>query len=119
MNPFLQQTILSNSINDYLRVLAVIAIAFLLKRIVSLFFANWLYRILSKKTGNDARQSFLNLVLQPLQVFIILVVSFVALDKLNFPQVLQMKIYHSTTKEIIESAFIGIVSSSNKCNFSL
>jgi MscS family membrane protein len=109
MNPFLQQTVLSNSIGDYLRVLAVIAIAFLLKRFISLFLANWLYRILSKKAGNDARQSFLNLVLQPLQVFIILLVSFVALDKLNFPQVLQMKIYHSTTKEIIESAFIGML----------
>jgi MscS family membrane protein len=92
MNPFFQQTFLSNSIGDYLRVLAVIAIAFLLKRFISLFLANWLYRILSKKAGNDARQSFLNLVLQPLQVFIILLVSFVAIDKLNFPKVLQMKI---------------------------
>lgn len=109
MNPFLQQTILSNTISDYLSVLAVIAAAFLLKRFFSLFLANWLYRVLSKKAGNVARQSFLDLVLQPLDVFLILLVSFIALDKLTFPRVLQMKIYHTTTKEIVESVFIGML----------
>jgi MscS family membrane protein len=109
MNPFLQQTIFSNTISDYLRVLAVIATAFLLKRMVSLFLANWVYRSLSKKAGHVARQSFLDLVLQPLDVFFILLVSFIALDRLNFPQVLQMKIYHTTTKGIVESVLIGML----------
>lgn len=109
MNPVLQQTFLSNTIADYLRVLGVIAAALLLRRFVSMLLANWLYRLLSKKNRQVARQSFLNLVLQPLDLFIVLIVSFVALDKLYFPRAFQIKIYHTTTQQMAESFFIGIL----------
>jgi len=109
MNPVLQQTFLSNTLADYLRVLGVIAAALLLRRFVSMLLANWLYRLLSKKNQQIARQSFLNLVLQPLDLFIVLIVSFVALDKLYFPRAFQIKIYHTTTQQMAESLFIGIL----------
>jgi MscS family membrane protein len=108
MRQLFNQTILSNAVSDYLWVLMVCLVALLLIRFISSFFAKSLYRVLSKNLQQDAaRQSFLGLVLKPLDYFLFSVVAFISLSRLNFPAALNIKIYHTTTKDMVETVFIG------------
>ncbi|MDE3253088.1 MAG: mechanosensitive ion channel [Bacteroidota bacterium] len=107
MNKFLQQEILDNTIANYLYVLGTILLAILLKRLISKYVAKLLYKFVAKAAKNVARQSFLDLVVQPLDVFLVIFISIVALDKLRFPQDLDFKIYHITFRELVDSITAG------------
>jgi len=103
MDKFLQQEFLNNTIASYLYVTGIILLAVLIKRLVTKYLATLLYKIVAKAAKNIARQSFLDLVVQPMDLFLVLLVSLIALDRLNFPPELNFKIYHATVREVIDS----------------
>lgn len=103
MEDFFQKEILDNTILDYLSVAGTVLLALLIKRLVSKYLAKLLYKVVAKAAKNIARQSFLDLVVQPLDVFLVLLVSIIALDKLNFPAALNFTVYHITFKQLIDS----------------
>lgn len=103
MEDFLQKEILSNSIRSYLYVVGIILAALLIKRLISKYLAKLLFKIVAKAAKNIERQSFLDLVVQPLDVFLVLLVSIIALDKLNFPAALNFTVYHITFRQLIDS----------------
>ena len=107
MEDFLQQKMLSNTITNYLSVIGIILLVMIFKRFLSKYIAKLLYKIVAKAAKNIARQSFLDLVMQPLDVFLVLFVSIIALDKLNFPTQLDFNIYHVTFKQLIDSLAAG------------
>ena len=103
MEKILQQEFLSNTIGSYLWVMASILLALFCKRLVSKYFATLLYRIVGKKSDSIRKKSFLELVVQPLDVFLVLLVSLIAVDKLNFPKALDFNIYHITFRQLLDS----------------
>jgi MscS family membrane protein len=103
MENFLQQKLLDNTIESYLYVIGIIVLALLFKRFLSKWLARLLYKLVAKHAKNIARQSFLDLVVQPLDVFLVLLVSIAAIDKLRFPGYFDFKVYHITFKELIDS----------------
>lgn len=103
MNEFLDQVILSNPISAYLMVLGTILFVLLLKRLISKYFAKLLYKLVAKAAKNINRQFFLDLVIEPLEFFLVLFVSLVALDKLNFPEAINFKIYKVNFHQVVES----------------
>jgi len=107
MRRLLDQTVLSNTISDYLWVLLVCFVTLLLIRFISSFLAKSLYRVLSKNLQHDARQSFLNLVLKPLDYFLFSVVVFISLAKLNFPAALNIRIYQTSTRDMAHTVFVA------------
>ena len=107
MNKFLQQELLDNTIASYLYVLGIIILAILIKRLISKYLAKLLYKIVAKAAKNIARQSFLDLVVEPLDVFLVLLISIISFDKLNFPKQLDFKIYHITFRDMIDSVAAG------------
>lgn len=107
MDKFLQQEILDNTIALYLYVLGTILLAILLKRLISKYVAKLLYKFVAKAAKNVARQSFLDLVVQPLDVFLVIVISIIALDKLTFPKDLDFRIYHITFRQLVDSITAG------------
>lgn len=107
MEKFLQQVILDNSVESYLYVLGIILLALLIKRLISKYLAKLLYKVVAKAAKNIARQSFLDLVVQPLDVFLVLLISIIALDKLTFPAALDFRIYHITLRQLIDSLAAG------------
>jgi len=107
MRRLLDQQILSNSVRDYLWVFLVCLVTLLLIRFISSFLAKSLYRGLSKNLQQDARESFLNLVLKPLDYFLFSVVAFISLSRLNFPTLLDVKVYHTSSRDMAESLFIA------------
>ena len=107
MEKLLQQKILDNTIESYLYVLGTILLVLLIKRLISKYLAKLLYKVVAKAAKNIARQSFLDLVVQPLDVFLVLMISIIAFDKLTFPGAFNFKIYHVTFRQLIDSITDG------------
>ncbi len=103
MDRFLQQKILDNTVEAYLYVIGTILVMLVLKRFVSRYLAHQLFKMIANKKNQTARKSFLDLVVQPLGLFLLLSISIIAIDKLKFPGVLDFKIYRITSKELLES----------------
>ena len=109
MEKFLQQQILNNTIQSYLYVAGIILAALLLKRLISKYLAKLLYKLVAKAAKNIAQQSFLDLVVQPLDMFLVLLISIIAIDKLNLPNEFNFKIYHITFGQLIDSVAAGTI----------
>ena len=109
MENFLQQKLFDNTVESYLYVIGTILLMLLLKRFISKYLANQLYKAITKKRDHTARQSFLDLVAGPLGLFLFLSISVIAIDKLQFPGVLEFKVYRVTSRQIIESLANGIL----------
>jgi MscS family membrane protein len=107
MNKFLQQVYFNNTLQLYLYVLCIIVGAVLFKRYASKYLAGLLYNSATKTNKNLHKQAFCNLVVQPLDTFLVLFTSFVAIDKLHFPEVLDFTIFKATSKSIIDSIVNG------------
>src|SRR5947208_14014155 len=93
MNNFLGRMFLDNSIRDYLVVIAIILFVFLFKRYLSKYFAGLLFKIVTSIFRAVEKPSFVNLIIQPLGIFLLVFVTMIAFDKLSFPSVLKFHIY--------------------------
>lgn len=103
MEKFLQQKILDNTIESYLYIIGIILLALLVKRLISKYLAMLLYKLVARHAKNIARQSFLDLVVQPLDVFLVLLVTIIAIDKLQIPGQFNFSVYHVTMKQLLDS----------------
>ncbi|HEY6503518.1 MAG TPA: mechanosensitive ion channel domain-containing protein [Chitinophagaceae bacterium] len=86
MNDFFETVWLDNPVKNYLRVLAVIFFVLLFKRYISRYFAGLLFRIFSTIWKDLDKKAFINLVVKPLGMFLFMLISIIALHKLNFPR---------------------------------
>lgn len=109
MKKILQQVIFNNTIENYLYVLLVIVVALLLKRILSKYLAKLLFKLVGKAGKSVARDSFMNLVVQPLDFFLVLLIAIISLDKLYFPEILDFKIYRVSFKQLIDAVTNGVL----------
>lgn len=103
MNEFLEKIWLDNPVKNYLIVLAVILFVLIFKRYISRYFALLLFELVSRVWKNLDKKSFIGLVIRPMGMFLFILVSIVALHKLNFPRDLNVELYGSSVKRIVES----------------
>lgn len=115
MNDFLEQVWLNNAVKDYFIIAGVILFVWLLKKFISRFIARLLYGFVHKVWKNIDKLTFVKLVVKPLGFFLAILVSVVALYRLNFPEEINVSIYKYTLKEIIHGLgnIILIVSFTN------
>lgn len=85
MNDLLEKIWLNNPVTDYLIVLAIIFFVWAFRRYISRYFAGLLFRLVNRIWKNLDKQSFIKLVVQPLGLFLFILVSIIALHKLKFP----------------------------------
>lgn len=109
MNRFLQQIYFDNTVQRYLIEIGIILLALFFKRFLSKYIAGLLFKIIAKAGGTFQKKSFCDLVVQPLDSFLVLFISFVALDNLNFPSVLDFKVFKITSRTIVESFANGLL----------
>jgi len=109
MNSFLNYTFFDNTIKSYLIVLGVILVTLIIKKLISKYCAGLLYRMIGKAGRIITKQSFFNLVVQPLELFVLLFITFVSIDKLNFPSAFEFKLFKYTSREIIDSLTSGLL----------
>ncbi|NML20370.1 mechanosensitive ion channel [Pseudoflavitalea sp. G-6-1-2] len=109
MNKFLDYVILDNTIRSYCMVAGTILLVVFLKRILSRYIAGLLFKVVRKIARGIDKTSFVNLVVSPLETFLLLVVSIISLDKLNFPAVLNFKVYKITLHSLIDGIAVIVV----------
>jgi MscS family membrane protein len=109
MNKLLHTVILDNTVLSYIICFGSILIALSLKKYLSQFVAGLFFRLLQRASWHIEKKSFTGLLLAPLQGFFIILISFVALDKLHFPKSLVFDIHRISSKQIIDSIGTGLI----------
>ena len=109
MNHFFNQEILDNTIRSYLWVAGVILFVFFLKRFISKYLAIFFSKLFKRQWKTFDEDKFVELVIHPLGIFLVVTVSIVALYRLNFPSDLNTTIYKFTLQKIILSIGISIL----------
>lgn len=104
MNDFLEQVWLDNTVKNYFIVAGVILFVITLKRIISRYMAGLLFRFVNRIWKGIDKRSFTNLLIQPLGFFLLILVSIIALHKLNFPARLNVEVYDYSVKQIVHAA---------------
>lgn len=103
MNDLIERIWLGNSIRSYLIVAVVIFFVLVFKRYISRYFAGLLFQLVSRIWKNLDRPSFISLVVKPLGMFLLILVSIIALHKLRFPEELNGELYGYSIKSILHS----------------
>ncbi|PWT71393.1 MAG: mechanosensitive ion channel protein MscS [Bacteroidetes bacterium] len=101
MHDFWNQVFLSNSLRRYAFVVVVIVVGLLIRRLLSKFIAGILYRIASYVGAELDKNAFVKLLIDPLQTFLLLIITVGALGKLKFPEELNFELYEISTKSIV------------------
>ncbi|MFT3932678.1 MAG: mechanosensitive ion channel [Chitinophagaceae bacterium] len=81
----------------------------MLKRYLSQYVAGWFFLLIKRTTWIVDKKSFVELLLAPLQGFLLILISFIALDKLHFPKDLLFDVHRITSKQIIDSIGTGLL----------
>lgn len=108
MNEFLDRIYFGNPIRDYLWVMGVILFVFILKRIISRYIAILLCKIFKRTWKTFDQQKFVDLVIHPLGIFLVISISIVALYRLTFPEHLNITLYKYPVKNILLSIAITV-----------
>jgi MscS family membrane protein len=106
---FLDTVYFNNTIRSYCIVAGTILVMLLLKRYFSRYIAALLYRLFNRLWKTVDQQSFIDLVVEPLEWLLFILIAVFAIDKLNFPVNWQYKIYGHAVDEIIGRLGIGII----------
>lgn len=109
MEQFLDMVFLDNTLRSYLFVLLAIFLAVILKRLASRYAAGLLFKLVKKLARGVDKVSFVNLVVAPLQTFLVILVTVVSVEKLKFPSFLNFKIYKVSFREVIDVISVGIL----------
>jgi MscS family membrane protein len=101
MNGFWNQLVFDNPLKKYLFVFIAISLGILLKRIISKFIAGQLFRAATTLGKGIDKNSFVKLLLDPLEIFLIAFIAIVSIDKLRFPTVLEFEVFEVSFKTIV------------------
>jgi len=102
MYEFLKQEILNNTVRDYLLVFITILLALILKRLMSRYIAGLLFKAIHRMAKGVDKRSFINLVVSPLETFLLLLITIVSIDELTFPKVLNFNLYKLNMHDLLE-----------------
>lgn len=98
---FLDKLYFNNTVRAYLIVLGTILFVLMFKKLLSRYVASLIYKLIRRTWKQIEQTQFINLIVRPLGDFILVAVSVIAIDKLNFPQGLNFNIYHRPLDAII------------------
>jgi MscS family membrane protein len=103
MNGFWNQMVFDNPLRKYLFVLIAIILGIIFKRIFSKFIAGLLFRAAATLDKRIDKNSFVKLLLAPLEIFLIAFIAIVAIDKLRFPSDLDFELFEVPFKSIVHA----------------
>lgn len=103
MNDFFNQLYFDNPARDICVSFGIIIFILLLRRIISKYFAGLIFSLVKRIWKNVDRKSFLDLLIHPLGVFVVVAVSLIALHRLEFPGRWNVEVYRYTVKDVFDS----------------
>ena len=98
MNKFFNQLYFDNTVKEYLISLGIILFVLLLNRLISKYVAGVIFFLVKRIWRNIDRKSFIDLVIHPLGMFVVVFVSMVTLHRLRFPAAWNVDIYGNSFK---------------------
>lgn len=108
MDNFLNKEFWGNTVWDYMWVIGVILFVVLLNRIISKYFAVLLSKIFRRTWKTFDQKKFVELIIHPLGIFLVITVSIVAFYRLTFPEQYNIKLYKYPVRNILLSIGITI-----------
>jgi len=106
---FLNKIYFDNAVRNLLWVGGIILFVFLSKRYLSRYVASIVYKFANRILRNVDKKNFIDLVVEPIEWFLLVTISVFAIDKLNFPTQFRFKIYGHTSEDIIARIGPGIM----------
>lgn len=103
MPEFLQNSFLDNPLMSYVWIAVILIAMLLLKGVISRFLCSILYGFFPKAKKYVDRKQFIDLVLLPMEWFIVWTVVVFSLHKLKFPEVLKIELYKVSTQDIADA----------------
>jgi MscS family membrane protein len=103
MNDFFNQLYFDNTVRDWFITFGIILLILLLNRLISKYFAGLIFSLVKRIWKNVDKKSFIDLVIHPLGMFLVVFVSLAALHKLRFPGKWDVDIYRYTVKDILHA----------------
>jgi len=101
--------IFNNPLKRYIIVAATILFVIILKRFISRLIARLIFRMVKKLDSGLDKSAFMELVVAPIGIFLVMAVSISSLEKLHFPEVLDFDIYEIQSRTIIHALAIIVV----------
>ncbi|WP_160712452.1 mechanosensitive ion channel family protein [Chitinophaga solisilvae] len=108
MNEFLNKVILDNPVKDYLILIGVLLFVSFIKRFISKGVAAVLFRLVKHWSPQIAEKDFVNLLLRPLEYFLLLVTFMLTIDQFTFPGILNIHIYNKATLQDITNTLLAL-----------
>ena len=84
-NTFWQHAIWGNSLKSYALLLSILLVGIVLKRLFSRLISKLLYRLFGRFKEGIKAQTFVSLLLKPIELFILLDVIYLAINQLSYP----------------------------------
>ena len=109
MHDFWNQIVLSNPLKKYVLIAGTILLVILLKRLLSVLIARLLFRFIKKIDAGLDKPSFVNLVVGPIGIFLVLSVSIASMEKLHFPPEFDFDIYEISSRTIVHALAITVM----------
>jgi len=104
MDAFWDSIFLDNTIRQYAVVIAVVLLAYMLKKFIGRYISSWAYFLLKSMDRHVEKKYFVDLIIGPVENFLFVLVSFFAIKSLNFPAQLNGRIFRLSAADFIEAA---------------
>lgn len=101
MNSFFNQIIWDNSVKAYCIVLGIILLLLLVKKYVSNYCASIIYKLVLRARKTVNKEHFFNLLVKPIEIFLLLFIGYIAVDKLHFPKAINFEIFNYSAKVVL------------------
>ena len=106
---FLDHVYFDNTVRSYVVVLLIIFAAFFLKRIISKYASALILKSIKRQTGPLAKIKFADIIVEPLEKTLFVLITIFSIDRLNFPKALMFSYHKISSQQIFESLASAII----------
>lgn len=113
---FLNQIVWGNTIKSYLLFIGIILLGMILKKLISKIISKSLFTLFRKFSEEIKIEKFLDLLVNPIEFLISVIVFFVAVNQLNYPldvvifkRTVGKSLYSITINEVLDKIFLFLV----------
>jgi MscS family membrane protein len=109
MNDIIRTVIFDNTISDYLLVIGIIGLVWVLKKRASKNITRLVFYVFKRMGRVIDEKEFFQLVLAPLENFVLFLAVYIAVGNLQFPSILHFKVFKLASELIVDRIAIGLL----------
>lgn len=109
MQEMLHRSLFDNAISNYLIVFGIILLVWILKKRASKNMTRLVFYLFKRMGRIIDEKEFFNLVLAPLENFILFLAVYISMSSLRFPAILHVKIFKVTSEVVVDRLAVGML----------